>query len=144
MEHGATAGERDAGRAAATRVAAAAGLSLAEALALGDPQRRPPPHARPRRSPRTPPSYAWAQPKPPLEPITVEEMLRQKEAEVERRKRASSRDAKHRRAVHAEQERELDAVRQAQAARDRDWAEGRARGAEAGRSSDPLRRQDPS
>ncbi|WP_238297340.1 hypothetical protein, partial [Methylobacterium soli] len=127
MERGATAGERAAGRAAATRVAAAAGLSLTEALAVLDAQAAPRPEARPPRPPR--PSgqrYAWAQPKAPPEPITVEEILRQKEAELQRRKRAAAREAQRRRAAHAAQERELESVRQAQAARDRDWAARRA------------------
>jgi hypothetical protein len=128
MERGATAGERQAGRAAATRVAAAAGLSLAEALLIVDTQGvRPEPRAeaRPPRPKRPARPYAWAQPKSPPEPITVEELLRQKEAELQRRKRAAARETKRMRAAFAEQEQATEAVRQAQAARDREWAERR-------------------
>ena len=134
MERGATAGERDAGRAAATRVAAAAGLSLVEALAVLDAQVAPRSEAPPPRPPSAR-RYAWAQPKAPPEPITVEEILRQKEAALQRRKRAAARAATRRRAAYEEQERAIQAVRQAQAAQDRDWAERRAQ--QAGESAPP-------
>jgi hypothetical protein len=111
-DRGATAGEREAARAAAERIAAGAGLTLAEAAAAlrgrrfssaePEPPRRPPP------SPRRP--FAWAQPKEPVTPITVDELRRQK-AETEAWKK---------RAAASEQ-------RATQAERDREWAAAQAR-----------------
>ena len=130
-ERGATLGEREAGRAAATRVAASAGLALDEALSLmeGDPGPSPrsagrssdSPSARPPR-----PSYAWRTPKPEPEPVTVAEMTAQKAADVAWLKRAAARQAREDRRIYAEQEARHAALREQQAARDREWAEARA------------------
>jgi hypothetical protein len=139
MERGATSGERAAARAAATRVAAAAGLSLAEALALVDRAHAPRPGSAdaPRRPQPTGPS-PWTrpdpaperagEPKPPPEPITADEVRRQKEADEARRKRAATRAAKRPRPVDPAWEHWSAEVRAAQAARDRDWAERRQSG----------------
>lgn len=129
MERGATPGERAAGRAAATRVAAAAGLSLADAVALVDARR---PEAAPgpapnRDRPRRPAerTYAWATPRPAPEPVTVEEVQRQKAADAARRKKAAARAQRRPQAADPEWEHWSGEVREAQAARDRDWAQRR-------------------
>ncbi|WP_244474925.1 hypothetical protein [Methylobacterium sp. Leaf99] len=115
MERGATPGERAAGRAAALRIAAAAGLTLAEAEAFGAARRDT-------ATPRPAPTYAWQAPKAPPEPITVAELQAQKLAAETRRRKMAEREARRLRAVHAEQERQSAAARAAQAERDRAWA----------------------
>lgn len=126
MERGATPGERAAGRAAATRIAATAGLTMAQAEAFDAPRTRPAP------------SYAWRasktasttapEPKAPPAPITVEELQAQKRAAEARRRKLAAREARRLRALHAEQERQSAAIRAAQGERDRAWAEARAGG----------------
>ncbi|EIZ82350.1 MULTISPECIES: hypothetical protein [Methylobacterium] len=127
---GATAGEREAARAAAERIAAGAGLTLTEAAASlrnprfsaaePEPPRRPPPS-----SPRRP--FAWAQPKEPVKPITVEELRRQKaETEAWKKRAAASAELKRKR-ERAEQEAYAAEQRAAQAERDREWAAAQAR-----------------
>jgi len=118
MERGATPGERAAGRAAATRIAAAAGLTLAQAERAGATR---PDTAKPRSAP----TYAWQAPKAPPAPVTLEELQAQKRAADAHRRRQAEREAKRRRAALAEQERQNVAVRAAQAERDRVWAEAR-------------------
>lgn len=118
---GATAGERAAAQAAAARIAAGAGLTLAEAIRA---LRQPRPDAASRPAPRRP--YAWAQPKEPVTPITVEELLRQKAETEAWRKRAAAR-AKHRsRQAQPDQEAYAAEQRARQAERDRAWARARA------------------
>ncbi|KQT78598.1 hypothetical protein ASG51_22105 [Methylobacterium sp. Leaf465] len=129
MERGATPGERAAGRAAATRVAATAGLSLADALVLADAGRPDagrapaPDHDRPRRPAER--TYAWATPRPAPEPVTVEELQRQKAADEARRKKATARARRRPQAADPDWEHWSGEVREAQAARDRDWAQRR-------------------
>jgi hypothetical protein len=128
-DRGATAGEREAARAAAERIAAGAGLTLAEAAAAlrgrrfssaePEPPRRPPP------SPRRP--FAWAQPKEPVTPITVDELRRQKaETEAWKKRAAASAELKRKR-ERAEQEAYAAEQRATQAERDREWAAAQAR-----------------
>ena len=122
MERGATPGERAAGRAAATRIAAAAGLTLAQAEVFD--------------APRPAPAHAWRaskpasttppEPKAPPKPITVEELQAQKLAAEARLRKLAAREAQRLRALHAEQERQSAAIRAAQGERDRAWAEARA------------------
>lgn len=120
-EHGGTAGERAAASAAATRIAAAAGLTLAEAVRL---VRRP--QAQPSAS-RPPPrrSYTWAEPRPKVEPITVEELLRQKAETEAWRKRQATAAARRRKQERTEQDAYAAEQRAQQAMRDRDWARAR-------------------
>lgn len=124
-EHGATAGERAAARAAAERIARGAGLTLAEASRTFR-QRRETPHseARPSPSPRRP--YAWAQPKEPVQPITVEELARQKAETEAWRKRSAAAADRQRKRERAEQAAYTAEQRAQQAERDRDWARARA------------------
>lgn len=130
MERGATPGERAAGRAAAARVAAAAGLSLADAVVLAE-SRRPdidPDRDRPRRPAGRTHAGATSRPaadRPAPEPVTVEEVLRQKAADAARRKRAAARARRRPQAADPDWERWSGEVREAQAARDRDWAQRR-------------------
>lgn len=136
-DRGATPGERAAGRAAAARVAASAGMTLEEAMRLvgaaSHPSSRPPPPPRP--SPTYQPdaayAHAWrkakAKPKPKPEPITVAEILAQKAADLERRKKATARQEREDLKLYAEQDAANAIVREQQAARDREWAEARAR-----------------
>jgi hypothetical protein len=121
MEGGATPGERAAGRAAATRIAAAAGLTLDQAEQAGTAQREAP-------RPRPAPAYPWRAPKAPPEPITVEELRAQKLAAEARRRRAAEREARRLRTLHAEQEHQSAAVRAAQGERDQAWVEARSTG----------------
>ncbi|MGU3342007.1 hypothetical protein ACLBXJ_28925, partial [Methylobacterium mesophilicum] len=112
----------------AERIAAGAGLTLAEAAAaLRGSQPSAPreaPH-RPPPSPRRP--FAWAQPKEPVKPITVEELRRQKaETEAWKKRAAASAELKRKR-ERAEQEAYADLQRAEQAERDREWAAARAR-----------------
>ncbi|WP_244603153.1 hypothetical protein [Methylobacterium sp. 190mf] len=124
-DQGATAGERAAARAAAERIARGAGLTLAaaaEALrrsgqASADRAARPPP---PRRS------YPWAQPKEPVIPVTVEELLRQKAETEAWRKRSAAAADRRRKRERADQEAYVAEQRARQAERDRDWARTRA------------------
>lgn len=130
MDRGATAGERAAGEAAASRVAAAAGLSLSEAISLLDAAG---PHFDPGAAPRadraqgshTRPTYAWEQPKQKAGPITVEELLRQKEANAAWKKAAAARQAKRAPSRDKHHEHWAKEAREAQAIRDREWAERR-------------------
>ena len=119
-EQGATAGERAAGLAAAARIAAGAGLTLAAVIeSIRQPRgtsSRPPPRR----------SYAWAQPKPAVEPITVEELLRQKAETEAWRKRAATAAARRRRRERADEDAYAAEQRDRQAERDRDWARARA------------------
>jgi hypothetical protein len=125
-EHGATTGERAAGRAAAERIARGAGLTLDEARrAHRQRQETPRPGTRP---PARPP-YAWAQPKEPVKPITVEELARQKAETEAWRKRASIAADRRRKRARAEQEAYEAEQRARQAERDRDWARARAEAA---------------
>ncbi len=135
---GATPGEREAGRAAAARVAANAGLTVEEAERLvgGGSQASPrrgssspePETSRPSRE-----TYAWRKPKPEPEPITVADILAQKAADLARRKKAAARRKRDDRALHAEEEKAKAVLREQQAVRDREWAEARLR-----RGTEPL------
>ncbi|WP_264047964.1 hypothetical protein [Methylobacterium flocculans] len=130
MDRGATAGEQAAGEAAAARVAAAAGLSLAEAISLVDAADRrfhsdaASQDERARR-PQARPTYAWAEPKQKPHPITVEELLRQKEADAAQKKAAAARQAKRAPKGDKDFDRWAEEAREAQAMRDREWAERR-------------------
>lgn len=125
MERGATDGERAAGEAAAARVAAAAGLSLDEALRLTEPggAAEAPRRRAHRPGPAAPRPTPWERPPLRSDPITVEEILAQKALNLARLKRKAAREEKRLRAVYAQQEAEQEAVRAAQAARDRAWAD---------------------
>ncbi|TXN72697.1 hypothetical protein FV230_03945 [Methylobacterium sp. WL6] len=124
---GATEGERSAGLAAATRVAASAGMTLVEATTLVEgvaPARdrsAPPPPSSP--YPRQP--FPWARKKEPVKPITIEEILAQKAADLAWKRKAAAREEKRMRKLYAEQDREHTTIREAQAQRDREWAEAR-------------------
>ncbi|WCS24582.1 hypothetical protein LOK46_26205 [Methylobacterium sp. NMS14P] len=122
---GATAGERAAARAAAERIARGAGMTLAEAAealrrtgrASADRAPRPPPPRRP---------YPWAQPKAPVTPVTVEELLRQKAETEAWRKRSAAAADRRRKRDRAGQDAYVAEQRARQAERDRDWARARA------------------
>jgi len=118
---GATMGERAAAQAAAERIAAGAGLTFAEAVRGVRP-------ARAESAPRPPPrrAYAWAQPKEPAKPITVEELLRQKGETEAWRKRAAARAKRQSRQEQPDQEAYAAEQRARQAERDRAWAQARA------------------
>jgi hypothetical protein len=123
-EQGATAGERAAARAAAERIALGAGLTLAEAahtLRRTRHAEQAPPAAspKPRPSPRRP--YAWAQPKDPVRPITVEELLRQKAATEAWQKRRSAAAERQRKQDAADQDAYAAEQRAKQAERDQAW-----------------------
>ncbi|MDP4021366.1 hypothetical protein Q8W71_01915 [Methylobacterium sp. NEAU 140] len=122
MRGGATAGERAAGEAAARRMAAAAGLTLGEALGLGDGA---PPRAASRPSPRRPAPHA----PPPMRagPVTVEELIAEKARQQDWLKRKAAREARRLRAAYAQQEAVSAALRAEQARKDRAWAEARGR-----------------
>jgi hypothetical protein len=118
---GATSGERAAARAAAERIAAGAGLTLDAAIRAIRPTRTEvPPRSAPRRA------YAWAQPKEPVKPITVEELLRQKAETEAWRKRAAARAKRRSRKEQPDQEAYAAEQRARQAERDRAWAQARA------------------
>lgn len=123
MERGSTAGERAAGEAAARRIAAFAGLTLSEALRLTDgiATDKKPFEARGPAQARRP--FPWE--KAPLgsDPITVDEILLQKEANLARLKRLAAREKKRLREACARQEAEIAGLREAQAERDRRWAQ---------------------
>ncbi|MBO1021656.1 hypothetical protein IPV08_16980 [Methylobacterium sp. SD274] len=132
-DRGATPGERAAGRAAAARVAASAGMTLEEAVQLVDAAPRPstgpapsqaPPSAS--RAPYEAYAYAWRKPKAKPEPITVAEMIAQKAAELERRKKAAARQRREDLKMYAEQAKADAVIQEQQAVRDREWAEARA------------------
>jgi hypothetical protein len=129
-KRGATAGERAAAKAAAERIAATAGLTLAEAQEHTATTRRaappsdwtPPPGWQGWARPRAKPSKPRRPPKPP----TVADRLREKAEEAAAaRKRAAAADHRFSKdyAEHAAWEAEQ---RVAQAKRDHDWAESRA------------------
>jgi len=118
---GATSGERAAAQAAAARIAAGAGLTLAEAMRAIRPAR---PDPAPRPTPQR--TYAWAQPKEPVTPITVEELLRQKAETEAWRKRAGARAKRRSRQAQPDQEAYAAEQRARQAERDRAWAQARA------------------
>ena len=122
---GATAGERDAARAAAERIAAGAGLTLAEATARLRGFRPPESSRRPPPSPRRP--FAWAQPKEPVTPVTVEELRRQKAETDAWKKRAAASAERRLKRERAEQEAYAAEQRAQQAERDREWAAAQAR-----------------
>ncbi len=127
---GATSGERAAGRAAAERIAAGAGLTLDAAIRAIRPARADvPPRAAPRSAPQR--AYAWAQPKAPVTPITVEELLRQKAETEAWRKRAATRAKRRSRQEQPDQDAYAAEQRARQAERDRAWAQARAASDEA-------------
>jgi hypothetical protein len=105
-ERGATPGERAAAWAAAARIAASVGLTLAEATAL---LARPAAAARktryapPRRRP-----FPWEQPKAPFRPVTVQEVLRQKAETEAWRKRRAATAARRRKRAAEEDDRQTD------------------------------------
>ena len=131
---GATPGERDAARSAACRIAASAGLSLAEAerLAIGHAATA---HPSVRRhsaygsaTPAQPSPAWWPRPKPkPARPMTLAEVIAAKAAEVQHRKDLAAREQQKLHKQYAKQEAEWAEAREAQAHRDREWAELRKR-----------------
>ncbi|MCJ2131596.1 hypothetical protein [Methylobacterium sp. E-045] len=132
-DRGATPGERAAGQAAAARVAASAGMTLEEAVRLVDAAPRSfqgPTHSQPPPSPSRSSyeayAYAWRKPKAKPEPITVAEMIAQKAAELERRKKAAARQRREDIKMYAEQAKADAVIREQQAVRDQEWAEARA------------------
>lgn len=124
---GATEGERSAGLAAATRVAASAGMTLVEATAFiegvapAGPRSAPPPRSSP--YPRQP--FIWPRKKEPVKPITIEEILAQKAADLAWKKKAAAREEKRMRKLYAEQDRDYATIRETQAVKDREWAEAK-------------------
>lgn len=130
---GSTAGERAAGKAAAERIAAAAGLTLAEARGRTSTARS----ANPKPSWTPPPGWAppagWpgrsrprTKSRKPPKPPTVADRLREKAEEAERqRTRAAAADRRFYK-DHADQFAWEAEQREAQAERDRAWAESRA------------------
>lgn len=123
MRSGATAGECAAGEAAATRVAAAAGLSLEEALrhrgGLGRAREAP------RREPRQPAPKA----KMRKGPVTLAELLVERERQDAWRKKRAAREERRLRAIYEQQEAANAILREEQARRDLEWVEARARAA---------------
>ena len=120
-ERGATAGERAAAYAAAERIAASAGMTLAKAKEKLWPAQ---PHAGQKTS-RSRRTYAWAQPTEPVKPVTVEELRRQKaETEAWRKRATAAADRKLRKHL-AEEEAYWAQQRAMQAERDREWAQSR-------------------
>lgn len=131
-KRGATAGERAAGKAAAERIAAAAGLTLAEAQE-STTARRPTPQPSWTPPPGWTPPTGWpgrartrAKPRKPPKPPTVADRLREKAEEaVAQRRRAAEADRRFHK-DYADQFAWEDEQRAAQAERDRAWAESRA------------------
>ena len=127
-ERGATDGERAAGLAAAERIATTAGMTLKEATATVKRSRTAAPGSDARRpssrTPRRP--YAWAQPKEPAAPVTVEELLRQRAETAAWRRRATAAADRRLMKEMAEQAAYEALQREAQAERDREWAAARA------------------
>lgn len=128
-ERGATAGERAAGKAAAERILAAAGLTLAEAHEGAATARR----AAPQSNWASPPGWqGWtrprakpSKPRKPPKPPTVADRLREKAEEaVAQRERAAAADRRFHK-DHADQFAWEAEQREAQAERDRAWAESR-------------------
>lgn len=111
---GATTGERSAGKAAAERVAAAAGLTLKEASQATRALRAPVPHA-----------FAPTKRAPEPGPTTIAAGLAQKAADLVRKKERARRAERAERKQHAEWEEWHAGVRAEQAARDAAWAEER-------------------
>ncbi|WFT77540.1 hypothetical protein QA634_19650 [Methylobacterium sp. CB376] len=131
-ERGATAGERAAARAAAERVARSAGLRLDEAVKIvggASPKPSPSHPSGPPRAQRTRPAPS----KPVVEPITVEELLRQRAKYAEHLKRRATRQQREDARIIAEQEAYWAPIREEQARRDREWAEQKRRQQEAAR-----------
>lgn len=118
-EGGATEGERAAARAAAIRVAAAAGMTLGEAVRAQRPagfasheSSRPPPR-------RDPP---WAErARAPVVPISLDELIAQREAAERRRRRQATAHARHLAKELAEQALHDARQRELQHERDRAW-----------------------
>ncbi|MCJ2042999.1 hypothetical protein MKK58_00295 [Methylobacterium sp. J-078] len=108
-------------------------MTLEEAARLVDAAPRassrptPPPRPSPAYQPDTAYAYAWRKPKPKPEPVTVAEILAQKAADMERRKKATARQERKDLRLYAEQDKANAIIRERQAARDREWAEARAR-----------------
>lgn len=103
-------------------------MSLGEALRLADADaaRAAPFRARTggsARAARRP--YPFEQPPLRTDPITVEEILVQKAANLARLKRKAAREERRLREVYAQQDAEGASVREAQDERDRAWAEGK-------------------
>lgn len=120
-ERGSTAGERAAAYAAAERIAASAGMTLAKAkekLWPAQPQAS-------RTTVRSRRNYAWAQPAEPVKPVTIEELLRQKAETEAWRKRATAAADRKLREDLAEEEAYRAQQRAMQAERDRAWAQSR-------------------
>lgn len=131
-KRGSTPGERAAASAAAERIAAAAGLTLAEVPARTTTQRAtsqptwaPPPGWQGWTRQRAKPAKPRKPPKPP-KPPSVADRLREKAEEAERQ-RARAAAADHRfYKDHADQFAWEAEQREAQAERDRAWAQSRA------------------
>ncbi|MGU3536797.1 hypothetical protein [Methylobacterium sp. A54F] len=118
-KRGATKGERAAGKAAATRVAASARMSLQDAVKATKIRAS---------APRYPASAAaWAYWSPPSNPgpTTVAEMMARKADDLAVKKRAARRAEREMRKFYAQQEAELAVIREQQAVRDREWAASR-------------------
>ncbi|MDH3030036.1 hypothetical protein [Methylobacterium fujisawaense] len=121
---GATMGERAAARAAAERIARGAGLTFAEAAEALRRTGQESAHRAPRPPPPRQP-YPWAQPKAPVTPITVEELLRQKAETEAWQKRSAAAADRRRKRERADQDAYVAEQRARQAERDRDWARTR-------------------
>lgn len=127
MKRGATPGERSAAMAAAGRVAAAAGLSLEDAVLRLDRGGVTPETARRHPQPSAP-SWASRRTKPPKpRPMTVAEAVAKKAADLERRKKALAREERKQEELRQEIEKLFAEDRARQVIRDREWAEARAR-----------------
>lgn len=135
-DRGATPGERDAGRAAAARVAGSAGMTFEEASRLVDGVPRPsprltwPPAGPPAGAPY--PYRPWRKttrkPGPKPGPKTVADVMAKKAADLERRKKGLAREERKQEELRQEIERLFIKARAEQAVKDREWAEARARG----------------
>lgn len=121
-EGGATEGERQAGHAAAARVAAAAGLSVEEAHQRAGGLRKP----FVQQHPVPPTSWKPATRRTPPRPQTVADVLAEKAREHEHRKRHAAKAERRWQRFYAEQEVEIAKVREKQAERDCAWAEAKA------------------
>ncbi|MCJ2039304.1 hypothetical protein MKK55_10185 [Methylobacterium sp. J-059] len=127
MRRGATPGERSAAMAAASRVAAASGLSLEEAvLRLDCGAARPVitgSDTQPSAPGRAPMRAKPPKPKPP----TLAEVIAERERMDVARRAYATRHEKRLRKLYAQQEKQQAADRAAQAIRDQEWAEARGR-----------------
>ena len=126
MRRGATPGERSAAMAAAGRMAAAAGLSLEEAVLRLDRGRARPVITLRDVQPSAPGRTTMRRKPPAPKPPTLAEVIAERERVDAARRAYAARHKKRLQKLYAAQEEQQAADRAAQAVRDREWAEARA------------------